>query len=246
MRHSVFVAVLSTVLIVPSVIMVTAPQAKVATEAEALTARNLPGAPSLRAGVIRRNEQGRLVLMPLKPGETASYRPHHERTEQKNQALRIAAGSCPLASGSGKVSFRPPRAIADVVRRLAPEHGVDPRLVLAVMAVESSFRVNARSHRNAQGLMQLIPATAKRFGVRDAFDPEQNIRSGIRYLSWLIDRFDGNLDNVLAAYNAGERNVHRYRGIPPFPETQRYVVKVQRIYRCAEQIALRKVEPTNG
>lgn len=80
--------------------------------------------------------------------------------------------------------------------------------------------------------MQLIPATAERFGVRDPFDPQQNIRGGMEYLHWLLNEFEGNLDHALAGYNAGEGAVIRYRGIPPYRETKAYVKKVRRLYRC--------------
>jgi hypothetical protein len=116
--------------------------------------------------------------------------------------------------------------IARMVRRLAPEYRLDPNLVLAVIETESNFNPSARSPKNAQGLMQLIPETAERFGVRDVWDPEQNIRGGMAYLRWLMGYFDGDLALVLAAYNAGEGAVERHGGIPPYDETQSYVRRV--------------------
>jgi hypothetical protein len=107
---------------------------------------------------------------------------------------------------------------------------VDPLLVAAVVAVESSGNAKARSPKDAQGLMQLIPATARRFGVTDPNDPAQNIRGGTEYLAWLINRFDGNLEHALAGYNAGEGRVDQYGGIPPFKETREYVPKVLATY----------------
>ena len=122
-------------------------------------------------------------------------------------------------------SVAPPAAIAKLVKKLAPEHDLDPKLVLAVIQIESAFRADAVSHKNAQGLMQLIPETAKRFGVRDVFDPVQNVTGGMKYLRWLLDRFDGNIELALAGYNAGENAVERYEGVPPYPETQNYLRK---------------------
>ena len=110
---------------------------------------------------------------------------------------------------------------------------VSPALALAVIAVESAGRVEARSHANAQGLMQLIPATAERFGVTDAYDPAQNIRGGVTYLDWLIERFDGDAVLALAGYNAGEGAVDKHRGIPPYKETRAYVPKVMAAWNVA-------------
>jgi soluble lytic murein transglycosylase-like protein len=118
--------------------------------------------------------------------------------------------------------------IVKLVKALAPEYRLDPNLVLAVIEAESAFDPDARSRKNAQGLMQLIPSTAERFGVQDVWDPEQNLRGGMAYLRWLLDRFEGDLELALAGYNAGEEAVRRYRGIPPYEETQAYV---ERIYR---------------
>jgi soluble lytic murein transglycosylase-like protein len=116
--------------------------------------------------------------------------------------------------------------VAQMVRRLAPEYRLNPNLVLAVIEAESNFNARARSPKNAQGLMQLIPETAERFGVRNVWDPEQNIRGGMSYLSWLMRHFDGDLELVLAAYNAGEGAVERHGGIPPYAETQNYVRRI--------------------
>ncbi|MGR9051611.1 MAG: lytic transglycosylase domain-containing protein [Gammaproteobacteria bacterium] len=109
---------------------------------------------------------------------------------------------------------------------IAPKYGIDPELVMAVIQAESAFNPKAKSDKNAQGLMQLIPATAERFGVEDSWDPIQNIRGGIAYLNWLMRHFGGNVEWVLAAYNAGEGAVERYQGIPPYHETQHYVKKI--------------------
>jgi soluble lytic murein transglycosylase-like protein len=118
--------------------------------------------------------------------------------------------------------------IADLIRSLAPEYRLDPNLVLAVVEAESNFDAKALSHKNAQGLMQLIPATAERFGVEDVWDPEQNLRGGMSYLRWLLDHFDGDVRLALAGYNAGEEAVRRYRGVPPYSETRNYVARIAR------------------
>lgn len=121
-----------------------------------------------------------------------------------------------------------PALIVRWVRKLAPKYRLDPALVLAVIRAESNFNPKAQSPKNAQGLMQLIPGTAKRFEVDDVWDPLQNIRGGMAYLRWLLDHFAGNEALALAGYNAGENAVRRYNGIPPYPETRSYVKRVSR------------------
>ena len=120
--------------------------------------------------------------------------------------------------------------VESLVRRLAPSHRLDPDLVLAVVAVESAGRPDARSPKNAQGLMQLMPETAADLGVENALDPVQNLQGGMRYLRRLIDRFQGDLTLALAAYNAGAEAVARHGGVPPYPETQAYVRKLRALY----------------
>ena len=115
------------------------------------------------------------------------------------------------------------REIAELIRRNAPHFDIDVRIALAVALTESNLNSNATSPKNAQGVMQLIPDTQKRFGVKKPFDPESNIRGGLAYLKWLKARFSGNWTLVTAAYNAGEGTVERHGGIPPFRETQQYV-----------------------
>jgi hypothetical protein len=113
-----------------------------------------------------------------------------------------------------------------MVVEAARRHSLDPELVQAVVAVESGFRPAAVSPKGAQGLMQLMPATARSLGVRDSFDPVSNLDGGTRYLRGLIQRYDGDLKRALAAYNAGEGAVARHGGVPPYPETMAYVRKV--------------------
>ncbi|HET8819533.1 MAG TPA: lytic transglycosylase domain-containing protein [Xanthomonadaceae bacterium] len=112
------------------------------------------------------------------------------------------------------------------VAAAAREYGVDEAVVRAIIHAESAFNPKALSRVGAQGLMQLMPATAERFGVSNAFDASQNIRGGVKYLAWLLKRFDGNLTLAAAGYNAGEGAVDKYDGVPPYKETQRYVQRV--------------------
>ena len=117
-------------------------------------------------------------------------------------------------------------SLTDVIRGAAQRHGVSEDLVSAVIRVESAFNVRAVSPKGARGLMQLMPGTAAILGVRDSFDPIENIEGGVRHLRGLLDRFANNLPLALAAYNAGAGAVDSYGGIPPFPETQAYVVRI--------------------
>jgi Transglycosylase SLT domain len=121
--------------------------------------------------------------------------------------------------------------IAKVVIELAPRYAVDPRLALAVIAVESNFNSTARSQKDAKGLMQLIPETAARFNVRDAYNVKDNVRGGLAYLRWLLAYYRGQVQLAAAAYNAGENAVDRHRGIPPYAETRNYVRRIQRLFR---------------
>jgi len=138
--------------------------------------------------------------------------------------------TCPLGIGTRVASRRHPTSgeIARMVRSMAPKYRLDPNLVLAVIEAESGFNPKARSPKNAQGLMQLIPATATRFGVEDVWDPEQNLRGGMAYLRWLLDHFDGDVKLALAGYNAGEGAVERHGGVPPYDETRNYIRKIIR------------------
>lgn len=117
-----------------------------------------------------------------------------------------------------------------LVRQAADKHRVDPALIRAVIETESNWNPAAVSNRGAGGLMQLIPTTAMRFGVNDVFDPQQNIDGGVHYLKVLLERYNGNIDLAVAAYNAGEGAVDRAHGIPAFRETRNYVQKVQNAY----------------
>jgi soluble lytic murein transglycosylase-like protein len=126
--------------------------------------------------------------------------------------------------------FYSQRRILNIVNKLAPRYDIDANLVMAFIAVESGFNVSATSPKNAQGLMQLIPETAERFGVKDPYKAEDNIKGGLAYLQWLLAYFKGDLKLVAAAYNAGEGAVEKYKGVPPYAETQTYVKKIAQLY----------------
>ena len=123
---------------------------------------------------------------------------------------------------------RPAVPYAELIYDAGRRHAVNPALVAAVVRAESAFDPRAVSHKGAQGLMQLMPATARRFGLEgeEVFDPAKNLDAGSRYLSWLRNRFDGDLPRVLAAYNAGEGTVERYGGVPPYRETRSYLRRI--------------------
>jgi soluble lytic murein transglycosylase-like protein len=120
--------------------------------------------------------------------------------------------------------------VEKLVREAADRHRVDPALIRAVIETESNWNPIALSNKGAGGLMQLIPTTARRFGVADVFNPQQNIDGGVHYLKTLLERYNGNMDMALAAYNAGEGAVDRAHGVPSFRETRNYVQKVQNAY----------------
>jgi soluble lytic murein transglycosylase-like protein len=121
--------------------------------------------------------------------------------------------------------------IDEIIVAAATRHGIEPLLLFSVMSQESAFKSQAVSPKGARGLMQLMPATAARFGVKDIFDPEQNIHAGARYLRFLLDLFEGDVSLALAGYNAGEGAVKKYgHAVPPYPETINYVRKIKRRY----------------
>jgi soluble lytic murein transglycosylase-like protein len=141
------------------------------------------------------------------------------------------AALAPLLAGSTDVLAEEiPVSLRTMVDTISLNHGVDPALVRAVIKTESNFNRWAVSNKGARGLMQLIPETGSRYGVRDFFDPQQNVEGGVQYLKFLLEKFNGNLDLSLAAYNAGENLVERLGRIPPIPETTNYVRRVRANY----------------
>ena len=139
------------------------------------------------------------------------------------------AGAKPVAEGGGGVS-RGLRAFAHLIRAAAERYGVDTRLIEAIVQTESAGNPTAVSPKGARGLMQLMPERAAELGVRDSFDPQQNVDGGVRHMRDLLQRFGGDVTLALAAYNAGEAVVRGYGGVPPFTETREYVRRVRAMY----------------
>ena len=178
-----------------------------------LLAGFLPGSsPLLRAGQIATltGQNGQIVYVNGTPDDT---QPDFTRAE-------------PLLAS--------PARIDSIIDRVSSHYQVDPKLVHALIRVESNYDPSAVSSKGAMGLMQLIPATAQRFGVQNPFDPNQNIQGGVSYLKYLLHLFGGNLPLSLAAYNAGEERVIRSGGIPAIPETEHYVRAITRIYNSKD------------
>jgi soluble lytic murein transglycosylase-like protein len=132
---------------------------------------------------------------------------------------------------AARVTEIPHQRLEALIDRYSRHSDLDPKLVRAVIHVESSFNPDALSRKGAMGLMQLMPGTASDLAVQDPYDPEQNVRAGTDYLRQMLDVFDGRLELALAAYNAGPEAVEQYGGIPPYPETRGYVEKVMRLYK---------------
>ena len=168
-------------------------------------------------------------------------------TAQDAVADRFPNALAALSQGPGGTKVAAPRlqAMQEIADTFGTEilqatvgTNVSPALVLAVIGIESAGKSNAVSHAGAQGLMQLIPATAERFGVTDSTDPAQNIKGGVAYLDWLLNEFDRDPLMVLAAYNAGEGAVRANQGVPPYAETRDYVPKVLAAWQVASGLCL--------
>ena len=195
----------------------------------------LLGAPSARAEIAvltngqtlkvtaRRVEADRIYLS-LKGGGEVGLFPAEVRGFVPDEVIDEVLA--PMAAGTDV------RVLAMAAAR---RHGLDPNLVLAVVGVESGFQPDAVSHKGAQGLMQLMPGTARELGVTDALDPAQNLDGGTRYLRMLVARYGGDLGKALAAYNAGPGAVKRHRGVPPYRETHHYIDRVLKRYQRARR-----------
>ena len=163
----------------------------------------------------------------------------------KSRVMSALAPPAAAQAPSPAVAAPPITSVGEIIKKTALEYNVDPLLIHAVIQVESAYNINAVSPMGAEGLMQLIPSTARRFGVRNSFNAEDNIRGGVRYLKFLSQLFNNDLRLTLAAYNAGEGAVSRYNWIPPYPETQNYVYQVAKRYgqaRRASVVAADRVE----
>lgn len=158
----------------------------------------------------------------------------------KDREYRLVTDKANLQNAGRIIANRPiltggPRRFQKYITVASNRFGVDPALIEAVIQVESGFNPNAVSRTGATGLMQLMGHTAVRYRVRNSFNPRENINAGVEHLSYLMNRFNGELPLVLAAYNAGATTVDRYRGIPPYPETRNYVTKVMSFHKHFRQ-----------
>lgn len=180
----------------------------------------------------------------LLAGATAAFVPHAGKIVPKSRhhsqasptVVQAVATPVPLPTPAGWVmvstEFRlAPSAYDHLIDEAAERYKLDPALIRAVITVESAFDPNAVSQAGAQGLMQLMPELAEELGVRDSFDPRENIMAGSKYLGYLMDVHKGNEALALASYNAGPTTVDRYHGVPPFEETRRYVKSIQAILK---------------
>ncbi|MEX1128417.1 MAG: lytic transglycosylase domain-containing protein [Vicinamibacterales bacterium] len=150
--------------------------------------------------------------------------PHEQLVEPVTpKPAPVGTSGQALAVASGVLEQTPYGAI---IATVSQAHGVDPMLVRALIQVESNYRPRARSSKGAMGLMQLMPATARQYKVRNPYDPTANISAGVKHLKGLIDRMDGAVELALAAYNAGEGAVKKFKGVPPYRETRNYVSKI--------------------
>jgi soluble lytic murein transglycosylase len=167
---------------------------------------------------VYKDQYGRTFFTDTPPHE--GFSKYHAKSEYE---LRNVAH--PIATGQMARAYDPQ------IKRASRQHGVSAALVKAVIAAESGFDPGAVSRKGAQGLMQLMPDTARNLGVDDALDPWQNIDGGTRYLGEMIERFPGELELAVAAYNAGPEAVKRHQGVPPYEETRTYVQRVLRLYK---------------
>jgi hypothetical protein len=149
--------------------------------------------------------------------------------------VRIEPDAAPTPPVQVVIEAPPPaRPFAEIIDAVSVRHGVDSALVHALIEVESAYRPSARSPMGAMGLMQLMPATAKRYALTNPFDPLANIEAGTRHLRLLLDRYDDDVDSALAAYNAGDGPVRKFGGVPPYPETRSYVAKIRELVDAAQ------------
>ena len=179
--------------------------------------------------VVKKSKKKRSKTMPVSDGYGV-----RQSTVYKNISMSSGRSLGSFTTGDPKVD----RYIEESCRR----YGIDPLLIYAQMHQESAFKKRARSHKGASGLMQLMPATARRFGVTKIYDPKQNIEAGVKYMRWLLNKFNGNLVLALAGYNAGEGAVMKYGwNVPPYRETREYVRRITARYARVGNPNLRRI-----
>ena len=194
--------------------------------------------PSVHAGnmYIYKDNSWQVLLTNVNPAGNFDKFTKKVKVTYYPEAKIQTGGSAPSTATNGYNGFGSPSPSANrnaydaFIRDSAARHGVDPALIKAMMHTESAFNPNARSPVGAQGLMQLMPATARRFKVNNAWNPAENIEGSAKYIAWLMRRFNNNVEFAVAGYNAGEGNVDKYNGIPPFKETRNYVKSVMSRY----------------
>ncbi len=192
----------------------------------------LLAAPAGAAIYSYRDEQGRLYLTDNPPNKNYKILVTTQKDREEPDSPVPASSFAPHSNYQSEKFLLPnDETYSTYINEAAAEHGLDPFLIKSIIKVESDFDPYARSSKGAQGLMQLIPSTARLVGCNDSYDARDNIHGGAAYLAMMLKRFDGSVDHALAAYNAGPGNVEKYDGIPPFRETRNYVKKVKHYYR---------------
>ena len=190
--------------------------------------RRMSAAPSVAGSALPRLAAPTIAQTPLEQSSATSTLPIFTTPSIRETFLEPKASSEPMSLDVFKEKyFREHVPYGGIIFREARKNGLSPELVAAMVHTESDFRPGLVSHKSAQGLMQIVPSTARLLGIHDPFDPQQNIAAGTRYFRYLLNRFD-NETIALAAYNAGPGNVSRFGGVPPFPETKSYITKVNR------------------
>ena len=181
---------------------------------------------------VRMESQSRLVAFShyKKVSKRSPYKKSFLRSKRRFSGSRNSSSSSCLSWNANKINDKASKFNSPITQ-YARQYRVNRHLIKAVITAESCFKIKALSSAGAQGLMQLIPATAKRFGVRNSYKPKQNIHGGVQYLRFLLDRYKGDLSKTIAAYNAGEGAVDKYKGIPPYKETKQYVKNVMKVYK---------------
>ncbi|MGP9688876.1 lytic transglycosylase domain-containing protein [Psychrobacter sp. AOP22-C1-C5] len=180
---------------------------------------------------IYKDKGGQVLLTNVNPsGNFDKFTKKVKVTYYKDSKMYDGSASSNDYGSSAASNSGSRNAYDSYIRASAQRHGVDPGLMKAMMHTESAFNPNARSPVGAQGLMQLMPATARRFNVSNPWNPADNIEGSAKYIAWLMRRFNNNIEHAVAGYNAGEGNVDKYGGIPPFKETRNYVQRVMSRY----------------